>query len=464
MLRLFKHYISINTVLAFSVDFFLLFWSAYMGFYLRFYGFGGDTGSADFGWLNALAFVAVGQFSIFLLDLYQFEARLRLSQLFRRMVIAFLVFAISLTSIYYFVPSLAMGRGVFVIALGLSVLLLFFWRISLTMSQKSLRVQSRVAVLGAGSSAAMVADLIQMDNTLGCELVGFISEGEEFEPIAVKQEKILGGKKDLLNIVQRQKVDKIIVALSDRRGAFPLRAILDCKMRGVEIYDMPSFYEKMTGKILIRDLRPSWLIFCDGFRRTELTQLVKRASDILLSLLLLVFSAPIMMITTLLIKTESRGPALFRQERVGEHGKVFTLVKFRSMSVDAEKESGPVWAGQGDARVTRVGRFIRKTRIDELPQLFNILKGEMSFIGPRPERPHFVSQLQEKIPYYSQRHTVKPGLTGWAQVRYQYGATVEDALEKLQYDLYYIKNMSIFLDALVIFDTVKVVLFGKGAR
>ncbi|MDH4100291.1 MAG: TIGR03013 family PEP-CTERM/XrtA system glycosyltransferase [Nitrospirota bacterium] len=461
---MFKHYISINTVLAFSVDFFLLFWSAYMGFYLRFYGFGGDTGSADFGWLNALAFVAVGQFSIFLLDLYQFEARLRLSQLFRRMVIAFLVFAISLTSIYYFVPSLAMGRGVFVIALGLSVLLLFFWRISLTMSQKSLRVQSRVAVLGAGSSAAMVADLIQMDNTLGCELVGFISEGEEFEPIAVKQEKILGGKKDLLNIVQRQKVDKIIVALSDRRGAFPLRAILDCKMRGVEIYDMPSFYEKMTGKILIRDLRPSWLIFCDGFRRTELTQLVKRASDILLSLLLLVFSAPIMMITTLLIKTESRGPALFRQERVGEHGKVFTLVKFRSMSVDAEKESGPVWAGQGDARVTRVGRFIRKTRIDELPQLFNILKGEMSFIGPRPERPHFVSQLQEKIPYYSQRHTVKPGLTGWAQVRYQYGATVEDALEKLQYDLYYIKNMSIFLDALVIFDTVKVVLFGKGAR
>lgn len=461
MLRLFKHYISLITVLAFLVDSFLLGWSAFMGYYLRFYAPGGW---GAFGWGNALMFAAVGLFSFFLVDLYQFEGRQGFSLLFKRLFTAYLIFFVGLTSIYYLVPSMAVGRGVFGIGIGLSLVLLTLWRVSLNWSQRSFMVRSRVAVLGAGTGAAMVGSLLRAENSFGCELVGFICEGEEFEPVAVPPEDILGGKKDLMNIVSRQRVDKIVVALSDRRGAFPMRAILDCKMRGVEIFDLPSFYERMTGKILIRDLRPSWLIFCDGFKRTELTQLAKRAMDLVFALLLLLMSFPVMLVIALLIRLESNGPVLFRQERVGEHGRVFTLVKFRSMGVDAEKDSGPVWAGTDDDRVTRIGRFIRKTRIDELPQLFNILKGEMSFIGPRPERPHFVAQLQEKIPYYSQRHTVKPGLTGWAQVRYQYGSTVEDALEKLQYDLYYIKNMSIFLDALVIFDTVKVVLFGRGAR
>lgn len=464
MLRLFKHYISLITVLAFLVDLFLLGWSAYMGYYLRFYSPGRHSVEMAFGFGNALMFAVVGLFSFFLIDLYQFEGRQGFSLLLKRLFTAFILFFVGLTSIYYLVPSMSVGRGVFGIGIGLSIVLLTLWRVSLNWSQRSLRIHSRVAVLGAGTNAAMVAQLLRGENSLGCDLAGFICDGEEFEPIAVQPEMILGGKKDLMSIVNRQRIDKIVVALSDRRGAFPLRAILDCKMRGVEIFDLPSFYERMTGKILIRDLRPSWLIFCDGFKRTELTQLAKRAMDLVFALLLLFVSFPVMLAIALLIRLESNGPVLFRQERVGEHGRVFTLVKFRSMGVDAEKDSGPVWAGTDDGRVTRIGRFIRKTRIDELPQLFNILKGEMSFIGPRPERPHFVAQLQEKIPYYSQRHTVKPGLTGWAQVRYQYGSTVEDALEKLQYDLYYIKNMSIFLDALVIFDTVKVVLFGRGAR
>ncbi len=275
--------------------------------------------------------------------------------------------------------------------------------------------------------------------------------------------KILGSMKDLEKITKKYRPDVLVVALSERRGAFPIKEILDCKLQGIRVEDWPTFYEKLTGKIFIENLRPSWLIFSDGFTRNSLTRMVKRMVDVLVATFGLLFALPLMLLIALCIKLDSAGPILFRQERVGEKGKIFTLYKFRTMIVDAEKETGPIWSQTLDPRTTRVGRFLRRIGMDELPQLFNVLKGDMSFVGPRPERPHFVRDLQEKIPYYAQRLVVKPGITGWAQVRYGYGSSIEDTIEKLQYDLYYIKNMSLFLDLLIILSTIHKVLFAQVA-
>jgi len=239
---------------------------------------------------------------------------------------------------------------------------------------------------------------------------------------------------------------------------------MNCKLSGIDVLDAPSFYEEVMGKLFIEDTRPSWFIFSDGFRITALKRVYKRLFDVALSVIGLTIASPLMPVIALLIKVNSPGPVFFRQVRVGEREKNFMLYKFRTMCEDAENETGAVWAQQNDTRVTHIGNILRKTRFDEIPQLFNVMKGDMSLIGPRPERPEFVEKLKEIIPYYSERHFVKPGITGWAQVKYRYGASVEDAVEKLRYDLYYIKNLSFFLDMLIVLETVKVVLFGRGSR
>ncbi len=274
---------------------------------------------------------------------------------------------------------------------------------------------------------------------------------------------VLGKPGDLIKIVRDHKVHKVVVALQERRGTLPLRDLLDCKFNGVLVEDSPTFYEEMTGKIPVAGLYPSSLIFSSGFKKSRVLLLTKRLLDIVASLVLLIISLPISIVTAAAIKLDSKGPIIFSQERAGEREKVFKIYKFRSMYTDAEKH-GPRWASDNDSRITRVGRIIRKLRIDEIPQLYNILKGDMSFVGPRPERPYFVEQLKKQIPFYSERFWVKPGLTGWAQINYSYGASVEDALEKLQYDLYYIKHLSITLDIAIILQTIKVVLVGRGAR
>ncbi len=253
------------------------------------------------------------------------------------------------------------------------------------------------------------------------------------------------------------------MALSDRRGRLPISELLQAKLSGIRVEDATTTYERLTGKILIDDLKPSWVIFSNGFVVSRTTRVLKRGIDIALASAGLVLGAPLMLLTAIAVKLDSRGPFLYSQARVGENGAVFTVHKFRSMRVDAEAGT-PIWAKDQDDRVTRVGRLIRATRLDELPQLWNVLKGAMSFVGPRPERPFFVEQLARELPFYQQRHAVKPGLTGWAQVKYQYGSSVEDATEKLRYDLYYIKHLSIALDLSIVFDTVKVILFGKGAK
>ncbi|MBK1612241.1 sugar transferase [Rubrivivax gelatinosus] len=321
----------------------------------------------------------------------------------------------------------------------------------------------RVLIFGTGTAAQIVGQtLIASDPNV--EIVGFVPGPNEKEA-AVPAEQILHCEHSLTTTAKELDVDEIVVALTERRaGSMPLRQLLDCKLFGVKVYDLSTHFEKRLGQIRIDFVNAGWLVFGEGFNQGALRTAIKRLSDIVFSLLLIVLAAPIMLLATLAIKLDSRGPVFYRQERVGLGGTSFMVTKFRSMRTDAEKDGKPRWATAQDDRVTRVGHIIRLLRIDELPQLFNVLKGQMSLVGPRPERPFFVEQLTREIPFFAVRHSVKPGVTGWAQVRYQYGSTVEDSQQKLQYDLYYVKNHSLFLDLVVLFETVGVVLTGKGAR
>jgi len=283
------------------------------------------------------------------------------------------------------------------------------------------------------------------------------------EPV-VPHDAIVGDSSDLLATAQRAQADLIVVALSERRGQFPLGNVLRCKLNGIQIMDAPAFYELVQRKLMLEFVTPGWFIFSSGFRRTTIFNIWKRIVDITLSCIGLVLTLPFFPLISLAIKMDSPGPVFFKQVRVGNKEKQFVLYKFRTMREDAEKGTGAVWAQKEDPRITKLGNILRGSRIDEIPQLFNVLKGDMSFIGPRPERPEFVERLKKEIPYYSKRHFMKPGLTGWAQVRYPYGSSVEDTIEKLRYDLFYIKNVCAFLDTLIFFDTIKVVLFGRGGR
>jgi sugar transferase (PEP-CTERM system associated) len=321
----------------------------------------------------------------------------------------------------------------------------------------------RILIFGTGAKAHEVKRALdRSDPTV--EVVGFVSGPNENDSIMPANQTLSQGR-TLTETAIAMNVQEIVVALSERRGgAMPLRELLDCKLSGIQVFDLASHFEKTLGQIRLDSLYAGWLIFGDGFNQGRVRSLVKRISDIIFSTILLVTTLPLMVITTLLIALESGFPVLYRQERVGLNGRLFNVIKFRSMRRDAEPDGKPVWAKSDDDRVTRIGHIIRKLRIDELPQLFSVLKGDMSLVGPRPERPFFVDQLTREIPFYAVRHSVKPGITGWAQVCYHYGATVEDAAEKLQYDLYYVKNHSLALDVVVLLKTVGVVILGKGAH
>jgi sugar transferase (PEP-CTERM system associated) len=373
------------------------------------------------------------------------------------------VWGVLFAAIAFSVPDLQLGRlasflGMGIGSAGAIALRWLFW-----FQTATARFRERVLFLGATPLAEKLISELGANNP-GYEVLGYVDDRPAHEMALNNGLRVLGKTHQLQEIVTANQVGTIVVALAERRGAFPMQPILDCKLRGIRIEDWPAFYEKLTGKIVVQNLRPSWLVFSEGFTRTRITRLAKRVADMGLSSLFLGLGWPIFLLVAIAITLDSRGPVFFRQERVGERGRTFSLLKFRTMAENAEALTGPVWATDADPRITRVGYFLRKTRLDEVPQIINVLKGEMSFIGPRPERPHFVAQLQERIPYYAQRHAIKPGITGWAQVRYRYGATIDDAEEKLQYDLYYVKNMSPFLDMLILLSSIQVVLFGKGAR
>jgi len=321
----------------------------------------------------------------------------------------------------------------------------------------------RIIIVGSGSLAKSIARQILDQVDSGFRIIGFTAREPEKVGLRLVNPSIIGTHDQIAAIAERERIHRIIVANEDRRGCLSLNQLLECKTKGIIIEDGIEFYERLAGKLEIDHLHPSFMIFSDGFRVSRFIRLLKRSMDLILSLTGLVTAAPLMMVIVCLIKIESPGPILYRQERVGENGTPFNLLKFRSMRDNAETD-GPVWAEKEDNRVTRIGKWLRKARLDEIPQMINVLTGSMSFVGPRPERPHFVEKLRLAIPYYDQRSSVLPGITGWAQIRYPYGASIAESAEKLRYDLYYIKNMSLAFDLFIIFDTIKTILLGKGAR
>lgn len=404
---------------------------------------------------------AVFLLCLYFFDLYDLDVYSSLADTATRMTQAFGFGCIILAGIYYLVPSSVIPTRIFLLGYLLVCVFLAVWRFFYILALNKRLFTEPIVVLGAGKLAGSIANEIMDRFDSGYRIAAFVGKDKPRFPIG--NIRLYNNGDKLSSICHRHDSDIIVVALDDRRGTMPVHELVDCKLDGVRVQDGISFFEKLTGKIMVEQVNPDWIIFAPGFSVGRLMKALKRAGDVLLASMGLVLAFPIMLISAIIIKLESPGPVFYCQTRVGLGGRPFKLIKFRSMRQDAEKD-GAVWALENDNRVTRFGGFARKVRIDELPQLWNVLKGEMSFVGPRPERPVFVDMLAKKIPYYSLRHNVKPGVTGWAQICYPYGASEEDALRKLEYDLYYLKNISLSMDLWIVFQTIKTVLFRKGAR
>jgi len=436
--------------------------SLYLAFVLRFGSMPDTLYPLTVNGAGSLAvFALVVVFTSYFMEFYDREKNEKfLETLVRESVLVCTLFFV-FSSLYYMVPEIMFGRGLLALALASFGIFQFLWHLVVRKSLKHPGLASRVLVLGTGPLAQQMGDLITASNR-NYILAGYYNCANE--AVEVPTRDVVSNGHGLVAAALAEKVHKIVVSLSERRGVFPMKDALRCKFSGIEVDDAPSFYEELTGKLMIESVTPSWFIFSNGFRLTVLLRLGKRIADVVCAALVGILVAPLVPFVVLAIRLDSPGGVLFRQIRVGEQDRLFELYKFRTMRQDAEKLTGAVWAQKNDPRLTRIGGFMRKTRLDELPQLYNVLRGDMSFVGPRPERPEFVSKLEEKIPFYGKRHFVKPGLTGWAQVKYQYGSSVDDAVEKLRYDLYYIKNLSLTLDILIVIETVKVVLLGRGGR
>jgi len=414
---------------------------------------------------KALVIALVCQVCLYYSDLYTLRLVADRRELFVRTVQAIGATSFLLAGVYYAFPSLIIGRGVFVYSSVLVFLVITGWRVAFEWLTQRASPSERLLVVGTGPGAVGLArELFEKRHHLGVELVGFIDPDPANVGAPVINPGVIGTVEDIPSIVRARSVDRVVVSLSDARGKLPMDKLLEMKLEdGVRFDHLASVYEQLTGKIAIENLRPSWLVFSSGFRKSALVRSAKRAIDVGVAVVALVVLAPLMLLIAAVVKLTSPGPVLYHQKRVGQHGAVFTVHKFRTMRADAEAQTGAVWARVNDDRVTPVGRAMRRSRLDELPQLWNILRGDMSLVGPRPERPEFVRTLTEQIPFYGQRHVVRPGLTGWAQVRYTYGSSVEDAMEKLQYDLFYIKNLSLPLDLFIAFSTIKIVVLRRGA-
>jgi sugar transferase (PEP-CTERM system associated) len=414
---------------------------------------------------KTLLHVAVLLVCFYYADLYQASSLRKRFEPLVRLAQAFLLGTVALALVYLVLPSLTAGRGVLSLFLPLAFLAVLGWRYGYLWIAHREMLSEAVLVLGTGASAVQIVRETMEHSPVGYRVVGFVGEHRAEVGRRLFNPTVLGTIEELPQLVERHRVSLIVVALDDRRGRMPVAELLRCRLMGIRVEEAPSFFERLTGRILVRNLRPSWLVFSQGFRKPRLFLRLKQTAEFLVALVALVLSGPLLALIAALVKLDSRGPVFYRQERVGEGGRTIALMKFRTMRADAEAATGPVWAAaEGDPRMTRLGRYLRKARLDELPQLINVLRGEMSFVGPRPERPHFVETLRRVIPYYDERHSVKPGITGWAQIKFGYGATIEDAEEKLQYDLYYIKHMSPWFDAGVVLQTLKVMLLGRGAR
>ncbi|KRF02123.1 sugar transferase [Frateuria sp. Soil773] len=414
---------------------------------------------------RALVFAVVIQLGMAALGQYQTHLRTSWFGLLARQAVAFALGGTGLAIGYYLVPQAYVGRGVLGIALAIGFVAIMLFRLLFLRLVEIEALKRRVLILGAGQRAAQIHQRMRRrSDRRGFSLVGYLPRLGE--PVRVPEAQVLHPQVPLHVLAQRAQVDEIVVGVDDRRGSLPMDELLECRQAGVAITDLTTFFERESGRLQLSLLDPSWLVFSGGFDATPLHRAAKRGFDLLAATVLLLAFWPLMLLVALAIRLESGPgqPVLYRQERVGERGRTFWLLKFRSMRTDAERDGVARWARKDDDRVTRVGRICRKLRFDELPQLWNVLKGEMSIVGPRPERPQFVADLATKIRYYSLRHCLKPGLAGWAQLSYPYGASQEDAEEKLKYDLFYVKNHNLLLDLLILIQTVEVVLFGRGAR
>lgn len=423
----------------------------------------------DIIFINIALFCGVIFITMLTMGLYRRDSREKAMAVVVRVLLSFSVGFMILFGCQLVYPNLFFGDGVFLLSTvgafaGVLICRLLFFQ------HTDEYLKRRVLIIGAGHKAQQLEHMRRRTDHFGIEIIGYIRTKNCHQGI-IRNDKIINQDGEiepsqLCKYVEQHDVNEIIIALDDRRNQFPVNDVLECKMRGVHIIDVNIFLERQLGKISLETLNPSTVIYSDGFIKNPVKTFNKRLSDIVISLIMLVLTAPIMIITALLIWLESncRGPIIYRQERVGKNNQTFNVLKFRSMRVDAEKDGVAKWASKNDNRVTRIGSFIRKTRIDELPQLFNVLSGEMSFVGPRPERPQFVDNLATEIGFYRLRHHIKPGITGWAQINYPYGASVEDSKEKLQFDLYYLKHLNLFLDLIILIQTAAVVVLNKGAR
>ena len=411
---------------------------------------------------GALVVFGVVKLSYHYFDMYEVALHISFREFFKNLLKAHISAVLVLSVVYYVYPPAIIGQYILAVSIMLGLVGTMLYRLLWgEISEESSFMQDMV-VLGTGRAAQKVLeDVIRYSNS-GYKVVGVVDD-EVHNPGDVMGFPYIGKSSDLETICQRQRVDVITVALDEQRGKLPTSALMNVKMQGVRIIDNVTFHERFTGKVVLESLRPSWFVFTDGFKVKRLRLYTKRVFDVFTATFGLFMSSPLWITMAVLVKLTSQGPILYRQERVGLGGRVFQLLKFRSMRVDAEASTGPVWAAEGDPRVTPIGKFIRRFRVDEIPQMYNVLREEMSFIGPRPERPYFVKRLSKEVKYYGQRHVVKPGITGWAQVRYPYGATIEDAREKLQLDLYYIKHTNMGFDIKILLETMKT-LFRKMAR
>jgi sugar transferase (PEP-CTERM system associated) len=417
---------------------------------------------------RVLLIVVVCQLCLHYADLYDLRTITTKRDLIERLLRAIGATSLILGIAYWLFPLLVVGQGVFLMTAVLAIVMVMAWRWAFDMVTARLAPHQRLLLVGTSPAAILLArELFDRRQELGVDIVGFVDPDPTRVGAPVINPGVVGTIDDIPALAARLRVDRVVVSLSDERGKLPMDRLLDMRLRSGVLFDhLASLYEEYTGKIALENLRPSWLVFSTGFRKGRGVMVTKRLFDVLAAVVGLILASPLMLLSALLVKLDSPlDPILYHQERVGLNGIRFTIHKFRTMRADAEAVTGPVWsAGDHDPRITAVGRFMRKTRLDEIPQLWNVLRGDMSLIGPRPERPSFVEQLTREIPFYGQRHVVKPGVTGWAQVRYAYGASVEDALEKMQYDLYYVKHMSLRFDVLIALETIKTVMLRRGAR
>ena len=402
--------------------------------------------------------------SFYLFDLYDFVVMHDRRELILRLIQALGLAWIGLALCFYLYPAMMLGRSISLIALPLALGLMVAWRLSALWFFGHPQIGERILIVGSGDLAVEVAREVLNRPDAGYRIVGFVGTNSGLLGKSLINPRVIGLTEELDDVVSREGIDRIVVAMSERRGQLPTDKLLQLSLAGrVSIEEGASFNERLTGRVALNMIRPSWLIFTGRGRKAKIPALLRTAGHRLAALIGAILSLPIIVLTAVLIKLESRGPVFYKQERVGKNGRIFVLTKFRSMRVDAEQD-GPVWATKHDHRMTRVGRVIRKIRVDEIPQFWNILRGEMAFVGPRPERPHFVAQLAEQVPYYEQRHLIAPGLTGWAQIKYPYGSSIEDARHKLEYDLFYVKNHTLLFDMIILFETFKIILFGRGAQ